>query len=1228
MKLKAKVTPMPLTGLFFRGTVLICAGLFVLNNVTAVSWAQQADDEAATTSATDETNSSEQENQTPATVDDKLAAQGTLAEKWDRLIYVPFRELQKVLDNQHASVVVPYAEYMDLVQKYLESQQTRNGWSPDAVITSSSYAAIVEEDIVRINATFHLNVMKEKGWATIPLTFGSVATGKLLPDDGSVILKGVSQGRYDLLVQGKGTKTISLELLATVRTSPEDNSFSMQCPPTGICTLQATVPEADQSVQVSPVQVLLPVEQQPEGQTQIRCSLGAVDQFEVRWNPRAGTKPVMDLLAGATTQSTTRIETGLLQTKTTIDYEILRGELRDVSVSVPPDARIIDVVSPSGRIKTWTVKAVSQSHQQLLIELLSPVSDRLQIEVQTERNPEGDIIQLLGKSENGLLQGVHAENVVREAGRLIVSTDPSLTTVVKAQSGVKRVDVSTPKNLPDSTTETDQAWEFSGTTGQLILQVRPVEPRLLVDQATRLVFDDAELRLQSQLIYTVERAGVFQLHLKFPESLTIDTVRADGMSEFNVDKDAGQLTLSLNQKRVGDITVDITAHSAFNATTENLETELPTVTPVGVERETGRITVYAPQFVDVMTVEEKLIGLFHTSNNDAASIGRAVRVSSWNYTRRPIALFMRTTPRPAQLAATVGTTVRIEPEIVKLNSVLSFDIQNAGLDTLRIAVPEANSGNVRFQAISSGHVIQQRNRSDQAEDGWVTWTLVLQSETTGNVQIRVDWEQKTGGDETASSGSPEQSITIDPPRVLAPFGTEQNERRKVTLTQVRGELRLLRHESLSISADEQSDTVEAIDVRELQLIEADGYLAYRYFSQPASATIRVRKHNIHEVVATVISRSVLEIVAEKQSMAAFRCRYRIVSSERQRLRIDLPAECDLQAPTINGQRTTIERATDVTAAENMEAYYINVSREETSDSSFLLTVQFRSRIVAEGEIPFAKRGSKQLIKLPTIGEDDGATVVQQTMLAIWAPKDISFIGDPDHWTQFGRSRQTLFRPFDSPDSAFSANYLNEWVNDSFNGSTDFATQGHVSLYRAVGAQPDIVFTWWNRPFLFWMISGTLVAAGLILRRTPWENRITIILLAAFFVSMWWLKDGYSALQFMSAAWPGMCVAGAIWLTSLILAHRDQSKADPPENGSGGTQNSLPNSPPPEDQPSTSAAGGNGPEAETAQALPPLVRIRKPQTNEPSSAVNSIVVSPVVSPSPEVTDIMNKLMGGK
>ncbi|MCX7397737.1 MAG: hypothetical protein NT138_08700 [Planctomycetales bacterium] len=1151
----------------------------------------------------------------------------SVSEKWDRLIYVPFKELQKVFDNQEASVVLPYAEYLDLMKRAINAIPVTTG-NQDAVITSSQWSAVVEKDVARISVELKINVLKTEGWATLPVNFGSAAIGKVEPNDGTVLLKGTGQGTYELLLKGAGQKSVKLELLVTVLTSPEDRSFGIQCPPTGISELVVTIPEQDQTIRITPLQVLLPTDGLAvEGRTVAKASLGAVDQFEVHWNPRAGSKPVMDLLSSVMNETSVRIEQGLLQTRTLLNYEVLRGELREVTVLVPKDARIIDVVSAAGRIRSWNAEPVGETHQLIKAELLVPATEGFQIELQTERPIEGDTLQLIGRSADGKLQGVHADAVVREAGRLTIVTDPSLTTVIKTQTGVKQIDTGgamTKGEVPSAA----NTWEFSGSAGVLTVQIKPVEPRLLVAHKMQYVFRDDEMRLRSVLKYEVERAGVFQLSLKVPESLTIDNVSADGMSEFNVDKGSGLITLSLTQKRMGTIEVTIQAHQAFDASVENAEMELPTIAPDGVERETGLVTVYAPEFLDVITVDEKLAGLFPSRDAAVEALPRLRHIASWNFTRRPIALFVRTSPRPAQIAASVGTTVEVEPEIVKQNAIITFDIQNAGIDTLRVAVPEAVANDVRFRMVSPGHSIQQRDKAAQAENGWVTWTLVLQDEATGTVQLSVDWDVKLAQPEVApaSAGSddanaaavaPEQSLTVEPPRVLAPFADDQADRRRVTLTQTRGEIRLLRHESLSITAESQGETTEAIDVRELELMEQDGYLAYRYFAQPASATIRIRRHEIHEVAATVVSRIAVEVVTERQALASWRARLRITTSERQRLRVDLPAGSDLQAPMLNDQRTTIEKATDVKADEHWEAYYVNISRDTTSDQEFLLTLQYRCPIVEEGARPYTVQsgfqGGLQKLRLPVVGENGGSTVVQQVQLAIWAPEEIAILGEPELWSQQGAVPPSISSPLRSGSSIAAANEMHEWIDPQHVVSGDFPTQGSVAVYRAVGRQAELTVTWWSRPFLFWMISGTLVLLGLILRRTSWENRITLVLLAIFAVAMYSLKGDNSTPQYVSMAWPGILVVGGIWITGLLIG---------PKNGTN----------------------GNGASAAVEQLVTPVVPPPAPPQASPTPvlvpAAASTPVAPMsaegqslpvgtIAPAPEVRRMMNDLMrGGK
>lgn len=1205
--------------------------LFGFLALFAPAQAQQSDspdeDSSAGETETNESQPSDEGNQDDGDSDAKNAADEALR-TWDRLIYIPFQELQKVLDGQEASAVIPYQEYLELLRHFLNKDQSTSA-APDAIVTKSDYQATVEKDVVRIQASLQVRVLKKDGWARLPMQFGSASVGKLdVADDSGILLNGRGNGAYELLIDSKSgpQHTVTLELLTPVRTSPESRSFAIQCPSVAISELQLTLPEADQSVQILPLQILLPVEGNDEDaasdQTIVKASLGATDRFEVKWNPEAGAKPVMDLLTSVSNQTNVRIEPGLLQTTSVLNYEVLRGELTSVEVHLPLDARVIDVSSGNGRIGNWKPEAVGETHQKLQIDLLTPVRDQFQLVVQTERTLEDNTVQVIGTADGGRLAGVHAAGVVRESGQVTVGTDAALTTVVQNKSGVQRIEAAANGG---KSAGSGQTWKFSGRTGALVLSVKPVEPRLLVQQNARVVFENDRLRLTTRLTYTVERAGVFQLEVEVPEGLTIDSVRADGMTEFNTDEQSGRLTLSLAQQRQGTIHVDITAHAAFDASVQNDQVAIPTIRPLKVEREDGHIYLYAPRSLNVSTVDEETKGVFPAEPAGERAIGRAIQVASWEYSQRPIQLTVKTSVRPVQLAASVATTATIEPKRMDVRSLLNFVIANAGIDTLRVAVPESVADRVTFRAVNAAHRIQQSNRAAADEDGWVTWTLVLQDEVTGTVAIEANWVTPLDDQDDQAS----RSVKLDPVRVLPPYADDEAEKRKVSLSQPKGEIRLLRHESLSISATAEGDTMQQIDVRELQLLPQDGFIAFRYFAQPVSATIELMKHEIHQVVETVVSRAAVEVATDYQSLASLRARFRMTTSERQRLRVDVPAGSDLQSPLLNDQRTTFEAASDVEAAEGWEAYYVNITREGAVDQDFLLTLQLRVPIAEADSLPYDRRGGKQILRLPAIGDASGGTVVQETRVAVWGPEEIAFVGEPTGWSIVGNYRWNFWNPLVSPTAIGEAKDLGDWVGDS--GTTsEFASQGNTTVYRSLGRRVQVNVVWWNRTFLVAVISVALLFVGFILRHTSWENRLTLVILGIVAVAVWSLQDDSEVLQFVSAGSLALLGVAAIWIVSAFTGSgRDQSAANKPDD------DNTPDAPDAERQNPDDGGTGSAksPPTTTSTAAPATAEStsapERPRSMETGSATAAGSLPPgAISPSPGVSQWMDDIMKGR
>ena len=121
-----------------------------------------------------------------------------------------------------------------------------------------------------------------------------------------------------------------------------------------------------------------------------------------------------------------------------------------------------------------------------------------------------------------------------------------LTLTVEDQRGLLRVD----EGEVDPKLKRVGAiyYKYYSPSFRLKLSVSPVQPRLVVDHQSQLVFRDDQLQLQAVLTYKVDRAGVFDLKFKIPSNLTIENVLCPQMKNFETSSDKTLLTVFLREK--------------------------------------------------------------------------------------------------------------------------------------------------------------------------------------------------------------------------------------------------------------------------------------------------------------------------------------------------------------------------------------------------------------------------------------------------------------------------------------------------------------------------------------------------------------------------------------------------------------------------------------------------------------------------------------------------------
>ncbi len=1075
---------------------------------------------------------------------------------WERLIYLPYKNLKDVFEKHGSTVFMPYAEY---VKRWQQGNQPPAKNIVEAVVTESHYTATVDRSLLRIKASLTVQVLG-KPWVEVPIQFGNAAVGKLTAEDGKqVLLKGTGNGTYALLFGQAGEHTVEIELAASIQTSPDGRQVDFNVPAVGVTTFELAIPEADQTVDVQPHLIAMPVESAAD-ETRVKANLGATTKISASWHPRTSQKPDMDLLAAVTNYQKVTLRDGLVHTDAFLNYDILRGEMTELAIAVPVGHRILGVSSGDAKIRGWRAEPGEQ-RQTVRVEFLSPATNKVSIEVHTEREFDAAAIQLAGRDDDGNYNGIHAVDAVRESGQLAVAGASDLSLQFEQVTGLVRIENA---EIHASIRQAGAAtFKFYSSNIQLQVLAKPVEARLVVKSSYRYDFADDELKLAADLGYQVERAGVFEFKIALPDELEVDRVDSTtghNVREFHVEGDSPRILRVVMQQKTGvDVQVGlrVTAHQSFEEASESLELSLPIPEPQGTERETAEVYVTAPEALEVITDQENIEAAQPLPVPPGQSRSGKRVAAAWSFNRRPVEIPLRTKRRPTRLSAQVATTVEVKEEIIEVSTELRYLVQYAGLDIFRFAVPEEFSERLQVTSLggASAPAIKQKVPAEEAVDGWVTWTITMQRDVLGAHSFKLTWDAKPAGAEELGDGEPADStdlagssdVVFQTARVLGLDGSDEKQR-VVALSNVSGEIVVKKDRSLSVSAKALDESLEAIDVRELSLLPQTGSLAYRYFKQPVGFRIESTKHEIQKVVETVVTRALVEVVTRRDTQANYRCRYRIRSSERQRLRVDVPVGSELLGVFIDGQQVNPEKNTQPMETEGWDSYFVNVARPGSSDDLFSLTLQMMTPV--DVRAPFDGWGGKLLLRLPQIGGiENSGVVVQQLQTVVWTPEDYNLLGDTEGFTH-----ETKLRIADALAIRRNGYYdyfdADNWVGVPAAGFIDFPTEGNRFRYSSLGSRDSILLTWASQPNYTWLASGALILIAILLRGLSWDTKLLLILVAAFASILFGLSSpGWSA-EVISAARFGIYALVGIWVLHTVFSWKSSSVPAPDDPDEG------------------------------------------------------------------------------
>jgi len=156
-----------------------------------------------------------------------------------REIFVPFDDLEALLESQPQRVLLSREQYEDLLKKAKKVPEIH---APQpALVAAADYVAAIQDERAQITGTLSIDVL-EDGLHALALDLSGVGLRRAVLDDRGAPVGRSGDGKLTLFVEGKGRHTLTLEMVAPVQTTAAQQVLSFRLPRPPAARLRLTVP--------------------------------------------------------------------------------------------------------------------------------------------------------------------------------------------------------------------------------------------------------------------------------------------------------------------------------------------------------------------------------------------------------------------------------------------------------------------------------------------------------------------------------------------------------------------------------------------------------------------------------------------------------------------------------------------------------------------------------------------------------------------------------------------------------------------------------------------------------------------------------------------------------------------------------------------------------------------------------------------------------------------------
>jgi hypothetical protein len=669
------------------------------------------------------------------------SARAAEAQPLVREIFVPFADLNVLLENQPQRVLLTRDQYEELLKKAKKAPETL---APQpAMVAAADYVGTIQDERAQFTGTLSVDML-EDGLHALPLDVSGVGLRRATLDAKGASIGRAADGKLTLFVEGKGRHTLALEMVAPLETTAAQQVLTFRLPQPSAVRLRLTVP-GDVEIKSGAAVVSRVVDQ-----------AAGVTRFEIVLTQAGDTSLVMTLNSRLQRRQRAVVARSVLVDEVTQAYErlhatvslaVLHQAVDRFRFVVPEGFEVTEVTSPL--LARWAIEReadrrvldVRLREQTVQTVVLNISAARMPPPMEKWTFPKLEPLEVVGQvAVVGLVvedrlsaRSLAAQGIIPIDNAVLQAAIPA--TVLRAEPGA-------PPLKPVVAYYAPQA-DFR-LTGQF---ARPKAELSVVTNVLLTLSDRTqEVRGGFLLVPKVER--LFGFEFSAPAGWQITSVTGDdgkplAFERFDEPNKTGRIRVRLPAGVVPGkecrVYFQATATPAgWLGTWESNHATFPRFAVAGATRDQGAIAVDARD--DMVVRPEKLPGLTPLDETEKARYGLGgVQTSlAYRYEGQDYAALLaveRTRPR---MTARTISFFRVESDALFVHADIAYQVEEARARQLSLSLPADTPAAVSIRPLDDLKI--KEFTSEMAGDQR-RWNVLLEEPRRGTVRLAVDFQQ-------------------------------------------------------------------------------------------------------------------------------------------------------------------------------------------------------------------------------------------------------------------------------------------------------------------------------------------------------------------------------------------------------------------------------------------------------------------------------------------------------